>query len=784
MDTNFTESYKKWIEKLSKPNFDELVEKFLKEYYETKELYLCDGPYDGGMDLVYRINGDEQKKNIQISVQQTNIEKKIDEDILKSKRNVMKYGYLSSLDFYTSKVISPQKKRELIRLAEINHQITLKIIDANELAGLASEYRSIRDTIFKFNKTAFPEESIKIDNSTKILYDILSMGKDITSIKNNFIQSLILTHLYSNPDCSVEDIYQSLNSTFYNKFDKSFFESEIGRLKAESKIIDIPKTRPKQFKLTDAVQNKIEEIANNTESQESDLVNSLKCILNKFGLDNETENITTQIIELYKANYEIDENELLKGDITNIRVQKVFQQLISYLKKRSDIDESTANDITRQLLVQCSKNDFLNKTSVSHLFTSLFKSDKLDSYLSNSERVVYLDTQILLQYICNQHVDIDSDDRLYNDVKYLIKVVSNSDIPISLYTTLGYIEEVAWHLFNGLKLERFLALDYIRDLGPSKNIFFNYYLELKSIYPDDFENYTDFIEELLDVECTQRNDRRIVEDFIRNLKDRFELMGITVVESARRYENYAKYKKQYEVSLSYLKNDQKSQEARKNDLNTILLLSSEHFLLEEGYFTEPYLITWDSSFYNIRSDFKNFHELNYWYVYSPMKFANTISVMNMRIDSDAINYNIISLVEDNFNLSNEAVSFLDILNDIFKGGNVKNWKLANKMAKIRKKQLRDYDLMDFSKTRSKSLPIDEFVLHLQKHYQSHANQKNYTDLISLFQNNDFADRISNLIESNIDNFLLRNKIKDSIVAQIDKMIEENAILQNSIEKGK
>ncbi|SEA15591.1 hypothetical protein SAMN05216331_12219 [Porphyromonadaceae bacterium KH3R12] len=62
MDTNFTESYKKWIEKLSKPNFDELVEKFLKEYYETKELYLCDGPYDGGMDLVYRINGDEQKK--------------------------------------------------------------------------------------------------------------------------------------------------------------------------------------------------------------------------------------------------------------------------------------------------------------------------------------------------------------------------------------------------------------------------------------------------------------------------------------------------------------------------------------------------------------------------------------------------------------------------------------------------------------------------------------------------------------------------------------------------
>ncbi len=87
-----------------------------------------------------------------------------------------------------------------------------------------------------------------------------------------------------------------------------------------------------------------------------------------------------------------------------------------------------------------------------------------------------------------------------------------------------------------------------------------------------------------------------------------------------------------------------------------------HFDMEDGYFTEPFFITWDTSFYEIRNSFKKFPELNHWYLYPPMKFANTISVLNMQIDSTAINFNIVSLVEENFNLSNDSISFLDLVN--------------------------------------------------------------------------------------------------------------------------
>lgn len=773
MNTNFKDEYRKWIEKLSKPNFDELILNYAKEYYETRNVFISDGPYDGGIDLIYTINDKQIKRNIQITVQQDKYENKLEEDLKKSKENVDEYNYLNTLDFYISQPISPEKKKKLIKDADIKYQITLRIIDANELAGLAQEFKTIRQTIHKFNRAAFPEEKLSIDTNTKILFDTLSMGRDITSIKNNFIQSLILTHLYTNQNETVEKIYNSLSGIFYNKFERNFFETEIGKLKSESKIIDIPGTSPKQFRLTDDTKNKIEEIENNSQTHEAELIFSFKEVLSRFNLVSETESIVKLIIELYNANYEIDENELLNGGTKhNNKIQKIFENLINHLTCKHGINVNDANSIARQLLIVCTKNEFLNKTSVSKMFTNLFKSDKLESYLNSSKRKVYLDTQILLQTICFNYDDIEYDDRLYQAVKSFLEIVESSDIPICLHTTIGYVEEVAWHILNGIKLERFLELDFIKDLGPSKNVFFNYFLELRENNNGDCDSFADFVEELLDVNVKIQNESRFIEELIQSLVERFELLNI-IVETPPLFDNYDAYRRQYEISLSYLRHDQKSYEARKHDLNTILHLSQLHFDMEDGYFTEPYLITWDTSFYEVRSSFNRFKELSHWYVYPPMKFANTVSVMNMRIDSKAINYNIISLVEENFNLSNDAISFFDIVNGLFADKDVKKWKLVNKLAKMRKNLLQESKIEDFSKSRNNSLPIDELLLLVQKHYQNPANHKKYRDIVCLFQNNDYADKIANLIETNLGNFQIKNEIKPSIINKLDELIKEN-----------
>lgn len=772
MDTTFTYEYKKWIEGLSELNFKELIRNYAKEYYDSREVNIIDGPYDGGIDLEYKKDEIIIKRNIQITIQEKGYEKKLENDLKSAKENVDKYNYLNTLDFYYKYSISPEKKKALIRNAEVKYQITLRIIDANELAGLAREFKSIRDTIHNILEEAFPKQKLNIDDKTKVLFDTISMGQDATQVKHLIVQSIILSFIYEKSSASVDEIFTGLSETFFKKYDRHFFEQEISKLKIADKIIDIQGTKPKQFKLTESTYNWLHEITLNAELLERQLVSSINTVLARYNLDKETEKVANYLIELYNSNYEIDEAELLRcGNHHQKKIQQIFSSLLNYLQRQNGINEKTATDITRQLLVVCETNEFLNKTSISKMFTNLFKSDQLETYLSSARRVVYLDTQILLQAICCNYEPIDYDDPLYKAGSCFFETIRNSSIPISLHTTNGYVTEVVWHLIDGLKLERFLELDFIKDLGPSKNVFFNYYLEVREA--NDLKSFSDFIESLCDVNPLGYSDHKILAESIgRNLVPRFNYLGINI-ETPPYFDNWEKYKREYEIALSYLKHDQKSYEARKNDLTTILHLSELHFDFESGYFDEPFLITWDSSFYDVRNRFRKFSELNHWYIYPPMKFANTIAVLNMKIDSVAINHNIISMVEENFNSSNDTISFLDLVNELVNSKDVTNWKLVNKLAKLRKRLVEDSGIEDFSRVKSKSIPIDEMLLLIQRFYQNPENKRKYEDLVSLFQNNDYAERISIFIERNLTDFVEKQKLKNHIVEEFDRLIAES-----------
>ena len=770
MKTDFSVEYKNWIIALSEDNFNELILNYTKELYKTPSIYISNGPYDGGLDLIITVNEKVIKKSIQITVQKSNLENKLFEDCNKAKVNVDKFNYLNKLDFYTSAAISPLKKNELIIKAFNDYEIDLKIIDANELSGYAESYKSIRDTLLKFQQIAFPKEELDIDKNTKILFDTLSMSKDMTVLKNNFVESIIFNYLYKNPESTVESIYDGLKTVFFDKYNKNFFEKEIGRLKSANKIVSIPESKPKKFSLESNLSDYIEKIDANLNVNEAYLIAEIEGVLSRFNLKDKTKEISKYIIDLYDENYEIDVNEILEGSNDHSKkIQHIFNSLITRLHVKDGLTTEQSNDITRQLLVVCSKNEFLNKTSISKMFTNLFKLDKLDVYLNSSKRKVYLDTQILLQVICYNYDDIDCDDSLYNSIKHFFETIKNSTVPISLHTTMGYVEEVAWHVYNSLRLERFLNLEFIMDLGQSKNIFFNFFLELTNIYGSTIGSFSEFIEELFDVNADEFNDTTFIDDLIRRLVERFELLDIEI-ETTPLFDNYEKYKREYEIVLSYMVHDQKSVSARKNDLNTILYLSEMHYNMEDGYFTEPFLITWDSSFFQARNSFRKFPELGNWYLYPPLKFANTVSLLNFKVDTKAINYNIISLVEDNFNLSSDSISFIDLLNSVFIGKDLSKWKLVSKLAKMRRNLIDESETTITDSIKNKNLPIDEFLLLILNFYQNPVNKRSYKDLCSLFQNNKYAEEITEVINSNIKSFTTCSKIKPSIIAEIDELI--------------
>lgn len=763
--SNYIE-YRNLISNLSEDHFNEFVLSFVKDYYNTKDAYISNGPYDGGNDLVVNKNGHDIKLNVQLTIQTDRLSNKILEDVEKASKNVTKYAYVNHLYFYCNHHISGERQNTLKQTALFDYNITLEIYDNYRLAELMSEYPSMLKVLRKVIGHILPAETLTLDRNTKILFDYLSMNKNIGEIKVNFIISFILFHLYSEGASSVEQIYISLNTKFSGKITKLYCEQLVGKLKERGLIELVDDNKPKKYIISEGTKKQLETIEDNSTIQERQLLDELHQILSRYKVQLDTHKIIGLIIKMFHENYSLDIEELVKKSPSQKNtIKKTYNSLVSYIKQYSQLESSQIEDLAANLITACNANPLINKSSISSMFVNLFQSDKLDDYLNNEKRILYLDTQILLQIICITYKEFDNHDMLYSMARSFYKTVSSSsDVPISLHTTTGYVDEVVRHLYNALKLERFLSLPYIKALGPSKNVFFNFYQQLLTL--EHYDSFSDFVESLLDIDITDFKEEDFIQEATSIITNALESLKIRV-ENIPIFDDYVKYQKEYENTLSYYGLDKKSYDARKNDLNTILYISDKL----NNITISPYLITWDTSFYKVRKCFQKFKELGYWYIYSPQKFANTLSVLNFKIDPTSVNNNIISFVEENFNASSETISFLDLLNGLFYKKDLSEWQFARKIAKMREQLQKDNEISD--KVEYPNLPIDEMLLLLQNEYQNSPGQFNHSDLISLFQDNAYSDPIIDIIKKYIDSYKnSENKISQNIVAEINLLIAQ------------
>ena len=252
MNDDCSVEYANFIETLSEESFNRLVLEYEKEYWDTNDVILNNGPYDGGNDIVVVIEKKELKNTIQVTVQK-DYSNKLQKDLDKALTNYKKYSYNPVLDFFVSCKISPRKKNELKRNASRDKGLSLNIYDANYFASEAINYQSIRETIAILHKEMFPNiaEEKKLDNGTKVLYDTLSLSKKVNSLKTNFVQSLILSYLYQNPSSTIKQMFDSLKSVFYNNLKFDWFGSIIGKLKIQGLVSDIGDFNPKQYVLAE-----------------------------------------------------------------------------------------------------------------------------------------------------------------------------------------------------------------------------------------------------------------------------------------------------------------------------------------------------------------------------------------------------------------------------------------------------------------------------------------------------------------------------------------------------
>lgn len=771
------EELKNLINSLSVENFRIVVRDMNKDRYSTPHVRIVDGPYDGGNDLEVMINDTELKKNIQITVQKKKWEEKLQEDLQKAKDNVDNHDYLKKLDFYISQTVTKDKRNKLETAAEVDFNIDLKIIDATLISNDSEVYPSIRDNVYKAHKIDTQKKNLPVKKESKIIFDVLTGNKNTVEIKKNLIYSFVYSYLFTNPDSSLDDIFTSLNESFENTLEKDYLFQEINFLKSKGYIIS-PKSKDR-FDLGEAKHGEIEKIHNNIEIQEHNLIKDIESIITQYKMNCSVTELVEKIYQIYVENYQIDINEIQNtANSFSSSLKKSYNDLEKFVSKNG-VTQSDSSNVAKEILKKCSEQEFLNKIATTSLFTNLYNSDKLEEYLNNRVQTVFLDTQILIRLLCIYYrEDFKYEDNALIAVKNFYTTIQNNAESVQLVTSMDYIEEVAGHFQEALKLQRFMSLPFIADLGVSKNVFYNAYK--RYIEEDIIEEETELIEFIGEILGEDHNvfddDRNFIFDVTQRLADLYEMAGIEII-SHPHYDNYANIKKDYEISLAYAEKN-RSWKAREHDLRTILYLSTstDHVDENTGEVNEPFLLTWDSAFYDFRKTLLGKHKkFTYWYIYSPLKFIDRLSVMNFKIAPSSITHNVVALAETNFNYSTKTNSFFDVISDFFNQEDVSKLSILKKLADL-KKETQDLDgkmSEEESILNVKEAPITKVLINIKDHYSSPKDKNSFEDVIRVFEDETFETDIIKILKTALKNFKAKNWTKTTF-SDLNNLIEKNA----------
>ncbi len=422
------------------------------------------------------------------------------------------------------------------------------------------------------------------------------------------------------------------------------------------------------------------------------------------------------------------------------------------------------------------KNDFLNKLSSIHLFNNLYSSDKLEKYINEKVQTMVLDTQILIRMLCVLYNDkMSYSDTALQSVKILLSTFEQFKSRINLSTTYDYVGEVAGHMLEAMKLQRFLSLPFASKLGKSKNVFYNAFIELKSNDKiDDEIDFAEFIVSILDEDLLDLNDDEFLRKASRKIEEILTLSNIQLIYHPT-YPNYQAIMKAYEISLAYQSKD-RSFTARENDLRTILYLSTReyHTNSSTNEINEPFLITWDSAFYSFRKSLLTEHkELSYWYIYSPLKVVDRFSVMNFNLNPSSISLNIIALTETNFNYSTKSASFIYVISNFFNEKDMSKLGIINKLAELKKSSQNLDELPTNEEMKGKEEDtLTHLLLNLRNHYYSPDTKYRFDDIIKVFELPKFEDEILGIFTKTMNQFKLGSDLK-IMIQDFDNLIELN-----------
>lgn len=606
-----------------------------------------------------------------------------------------------------------------------------------------------------------------IDREKKIIYDLFTTGAAVAGIKNSFVSSFIQLALFDKDCMSPKELKDAVGRNLDNMPD-SVYDSSL-ELEITNGHLEY---NDKTCKLTDEFRQHLKELTETTSATERLLYKEFEECLDKYGIKDLSKKVMDKIMAIYQSHYKSESDPFDGHETNDKRDKKLYNALIHIIiGGGKSLDEG--RQLTNELLSVVGKSEYLNKISLTSMFTGMFNSGQLEEYMSRQQRIVFLDTQILLNVLCLLYQDIDYGDMLYDSTAMLWQQLKESRDFVKLNTTNGYVDEVANHLCEAHSLSRFLSLPYIRDLGKSKNVFFNFYVYLQESEEMIFDGFEDFLADLLGSDDPIPVGINEKKDFFYNVvAEIFEAANIEI-KTTDSPEDLTAYKDEYKLVLTRCNMWYKNYSSQLRDILSSYYLSDErNFVnLDTGMPETPFLITLDRTMFPYMQSMEKIFGRKRYYVYPPVKFANRLSVMNMKIDSAKVNYNIICLTEKNYNASSETMTMMDIISQLMTSSSMEGKITPQKLAALKRSQQDDVEAKDFASKHNDSLPIDMVLTDIFRHYRQTGKTKVLL-LGKLFEDNAKTDALVAILSKYCKRYLIPKTLnKEQMFTEIDNLME-------------
>lgn len=769
---DYEKNYARWIEGLTKDQFDDFIKVFIKIYWNVDTVSIVDGKGDGGIDVKIFKNKKNRKVPLQITIDKS-LYGKLSKDLVKIESLIENYDYESNFYFYYSRTAAENKIDELIEKARSEYSINLEFFDGKKIASYLCNpsYLPARNKLNEFLGELYNEKQI-FDEKDKLYSDFLSYGNQSQELKERFIYSFLLNALYEsvNNTLTREELQIKINGEFNISENKGYCNRLISNLSTLGKIEIIDKLN---VRLSESEVLKIKSIKEDSNILEREFLTNLQKILIKYDSDLDLKIILKKLNQIYAEVSDVDLKEISESLESVSDVRSSIKDFCRYINS-SCKGAINSSDFLKDIFTLCGENGFIHRVSAGNLFKKLIDNSEFLAYTRRLQKEVFLDTPVLIYLLMAMHEPVlDYDNNKFKIARDLFNLIQNDFETATYSTTHLYIIELADYVRSAIRLSPLEEQGLFKSLGGSNNEIINLYLRAKDemLFEGSLFEYIESFG--MSISKIEKNDR-FLEQYLTNLfKD--NNINIDVVytynKDTRNRENHKTYERIDRTLIDIYSDFNISR--RKRSLLFDSLLFTHIYLMEEDL-TDPTILTWDNTFIEFRKRFQPSNpNLRYWHLFRPGKYLDHVSLIKFKINGSSISNEIMSLIETDFEIVDGVKKLADILSSIVDLKSDSGTKLTKGLSEIRDTYIyrinmrKEQDLLDSEDPQ----PVDEMITNIVSYFDSSENALSFDNFTKALENEEVVKGLLAILNKEIDVYYKTKKLSKKYLLKVDKLIE-------------